>query len=59
MLPKLGLGYDVLRTLNPRIVMMFMSAFGETAFIAIGELWWTRARLRLPTMIGKPAGHAS
>lgn len=26
-LPKLGLGYDVLRTLNPRIVMMSMSAF--------------------------------
>ncbi|MDH2348157.1 CoA transferase [Bradyrhizobium sp. SSUT77] len=27
-LPKLGLGYDVLKTLNPRIVMMSMSAFG-------------------------------
>lgn len=27
-LPKLGLSYDVLRTLNPRLVMMSMSAFG-------------------------------
>lgn len=27
-LPKLGLGYDVLRTLNPPLVMMSMSAFG-------------------------------
>lgn len=26
-LPKLGLGSDVLRTLNPRLVMMSMSAF--------------------------------
>lgn len=27
-LPKLGLGYDMLKTLNPRLVMMSMSAFG-------------------------------
>ncbi|MCP1909561.1 crotonobetainyl-CoA:carnitine CoA-transferase CaiB-like acyl-CoA transferase [Bradyrhizobium elkanii] len=27
-LPKLGLGYDVVRTLNPRLVMISMSAFG-------------------------------
>ncbi|MCP1835492.1 crotonobetainyl-CoA:carnitine CoA-transferase CaiB-like acyl-CoA transferase [Bradyrhizobium sp. USDA 4532] len=27
-LPKLGLGYHVLKTLNPRLVMMSMSAFG-------------------------------
>jgi crotonobetainyl-CoA:carnitine CoA-transferase CaiB-like acyl-CoA transferase len=27
-LPKLGLGYDVLRKLNPKLVMMSMSAFG-------------------------------
>lgn len=30
-LPKLGLGYDVLRTLNPRIVMISMSAFGANS----------------------------
>lgn len=28
-LPKLGLGYDVLKVLNPRLVMMSMSAFGS------------------------------
>ena len=27
-LPKLGLGYDVLSKLNPKLVMMSMSAFG-------------------------------
>ncbi|NOJ44642.1 CoA transferase [Bradyrhizobium australiense] len=27
-LPKLGLGYDVVREINPRLVMMSMSAFG-------------------------------
>lgn len=30
-LPKLGLGYDVLRKLNPRVVMMSMSAFGTNS----------------------------
>lgn len=30
-LPKFGLGYDVLRTLNPRLVMMSMSAFGANS----------------------------
>ncbi|MCA6120126.1 CoA transferase [Bradyrhizobium sp. WSM 1738] len=30
-LPKLGLGYDVLRTLNPRLVVMTMSAFGANS----------------------------
>ncbi|WOH80369.1 CoA transferase [Bradyrhizobium sp. BEA-2-5] len=30
-LPRLGLGYDVLRTLNPRLVMMSMSAFGTNS----------------------------
>ncbi|WP_018321468.1 CaiB/BaiF CoA-transferase family protein [Bradyrhizobium sp. WSM2793] len=30
-LPKLGLGYDVLGTLNPRLVMMSMSAFGANS----------------------------
>jgi crotonobetainyl-CoA:carnitine CoA-transferase CaiB-like acyl-CoA transferase len=28
-LPKLGLGYEVLRKLNPKLVMMSMSAFGS------------------------------
>ncbi|WFU39939.1 CoA transferase [Bradyrhizobium sp. CB82] len=30
-LPKFGLGYDVLKTLNPRLVMMSMSAFGANS----------------------------
>lgn len=30
-LPKLELGYDVLRTLNPRLIMMSMSAFGTNS----------------------------
>ncbi|MES5485134.1 CoA transferase [Bradyrhizobium sp. INPA03-11B] len=30
-LPKLGLGYDVLRTLSPQLVMMSMSAFGSNS----------------------------
>ncbi|TWB86792.1 crotonobetainyl-CoA:carnitine CoA-transferase CaiB-like acyl-CoA transferase [Bradyrhizobium macuxiense] len=30
-LPNFGLGYDVLQTLNPRLVMMSMSAFGANS----------------------------
>lgn len=30
-LPRLGLGYDVLRELNPRLIMMSMSAFGTNS----------------------------
>ncbi|MCP3380355.1 CoA transferase [Bradyrhizobium sp. CCGUVB4N] len=30
-LPKLGLGYDVLKTLNPRLIVLSMSAFGKNS----------------------------
>lgn len=40
-LPQLGLGWDDLRTVNPRLVMLSMSAYGasgpETEYVAYGD----------------------
>ncbi|MCK1296675.1 CoA transferase [Bradyrhizobium sp. 24] len=57
-LPKLGLGYDVLRSVNPRLVVMSMSAFGvDSAYRdcrAYGSTFEQASGL--PTVIGNPDG---
>ncbi|RXH42345.1 hypothetical protein XH94_02950 [Bradyrhizobium zhanjiangense] len=55
-LPRLGLGYEVLRTVNPRLVMMSMSAFGADSAHrdcrAYGSTFEQGSGL--PTVIGNP-----
>ncbi|ANW03001.1 CaiB/BaiF CoA transferase family protein [Bradyrhizobium icense] len=57
-LPKLGLGYDVLRTLNSRLVMMSMSAFGgDSAYRDCRAYGSTLEHgSGLPSVIGNPDG---
>lgn len=52
-LPKLGLGYDVLSTLNPRLVMCRCPPLVRTAFIAITGPTALSSGLRMPAVIGK------
>lgn len=57
-LPKLGLGYDVLRALNPRLVMMSMSAFGANSVHRDCRAYGSTLEQGsgLPSVIGKPDG---
>lgn len=57
-LPKLGLGYDVLRTLNPQLVMMSMSAFGSNSVHRNCRAYGSTLEQGsgLPSVIGKPDG---
>ncbi|WP_041960741.1 CaiB/BaiF CoA transferase family protein [Bradyrhizobium japonicum] len=57
-LAKLGLGYDVLRTLNPRLVMMSMSAFGADSVYRDCRAYGSTLEQGsgLPGVIGPPEG---
>lgn len=57
-LPKLGLGYDVLRALNPRLVMMSMSAFGVSSVHRDCRAYGSTLEQGsgLPSVIGHPDG---
>lgn len=57
-LPKLGLSYDVLRTLNPQLVMMSMSAFGTNSVHRSCRAYGSTLEQGsgLPSVIGKPDG---
>ncbi|MER9232928.1 CoA transferase [Mesorhizobium sp. M0622] len=57
-LPKLGLGYDVLRTLNPRLVMMSMSAFGANSIHRDCRAYGSTLEQGsgLPSVTGNPDG---
>lgn len=57
-LPKLGLGYDVLRTLNPRLVMLSMSAFGANSHYRDCRAYGSTLEQGsgLPIVVGSPDG---
>lgn len=57
-LPKLGLGYEVLRTLNPRLVMMSMSAFGADSVYRDCRAYGSTLEQGsgVPSVIGNPDG---
>lgn len=55
-LPKLGLSYDALRTLNPRLIMMSMSGFGANSVHRNCRAYGTTLEQGsgLPSVVGKP-----
>lgn len=57
-LPKLGLGYDVLRALNPRVVSIAMSAFGANSVHRNCRAYGSTLEQGsgLPGVIGRPDG---
>lgn len=57
-LSKLGLGYDVLRKLNPRLVMMSMSAFGTNSVYRDCRAYGSTMEQGsgLPSVVGNPNG---
>lgn len=57
-MPKLGLSYDVLRTLNPRLVMMSMSAFGTNSVRRDCRAYGSTLEQAsgLPKLMGRPDG---
>ncbi|MEY9981555.1 crotonobetainyl-CoA:carnitine CoA-transferase CaiB-like acyl-CoA transferase [Bradyrhizobium yuanmingense] len=57
-LPKLGLGYDELRRLNPKLVMMSMSAFGSNSVHRDCRAYGSTLEQGsgLPTVVGRPGG---
>jgi crotonobetainyl-CoA:carnitine CoA-transferase CaiB-like acyl-CoA transferase len=57
-LPKLGLGYDVLKALNPRLVMMSMSAFGTDSVHRDCRAYGSTLEQGsgLPAVVGTPDG---
>lgn len=57
-LPNLGLGYDVLKRLNPRLVMMSMSAFGTDSIHRNCRAYGSTLEQGsgLPSVIGRPDG---
>ncbi|WP_076862658.1 CaiB/BaiF CoA transferase family protein [Bradyrhizobium mercantei] len=57
-LPKLGLGYDVLCKINPKLVMMSMSAFGAGSVHRDCRAYGSTLEQGsgLPSVVGDPAG---
>jgi crotonobetainyl-CoA:carnitine CoA-transferase CaiB-like acyl-CoA transferase len=57
-LPKLGLGYDVLSKLNPKLVMMSMSAFGAGSVSRNCRAYGSTLEQGsgLPSVVGDPDG---
>lgn len=57
-LPKLGLGYDVLKELNPRLVVMSMSAFGADSVHRDCRAYGSTLEQGsgLPGVVGRPGG---
>jgi crotonobetainyl-CoA:carnitine CoA-transferase CaiB-like acyl-CoA transferase len=57
-LPKLGLGYEVLSKLNPKLVMMSMSAFGAGSIHRDCRAYGSTLEQGsgLPSVVGEPGG---